>query len=247
MKLVKHTTRNKYELDVSCEGIVSIDKERELVLIPPGLDDEDVDAEIEPVPQKKKRQSATDRIIALLDQLKASTSASEFESPAKAPKLPTFDSEVSRKLSPMLKAWFAYAGSRKIGKFDFFNPAQMAAQMRQESTRATLHSFLRDDKWLSETTDKCWTLFGTFVGCHIYLGWEDNEDEPGVWLSIPGDTRACMNLESFMVFCFDSKEIEMSMLKSTGGANPKNAKKSATSPDTASIMEMVRRGKRPQG
>ena len=43
LKLVKHKTRNKYELDVSCEGIVSVDKEHELVLLPPELEDEDVD------------------------------------------------------------------------------------------------------------------------------------------------------------------------------------------------------------
>jgi hypothetical protein len=42
LKLGKHKTRKTYELDVSCDGIVSIDKERELLLMP-GLNDPDVD------------------------------------------------------------------------------------------------------------------------------------------------------------------------------------------------------------
>ena len=59
LKLVKHKTRNKYELDVICEGIVSIDKECELVLIPPGLDDEDVDAPRGASPKTAKKSASS--------------------------------------------------------------------------------------------------------------------------------------------------------------------------------------------
>ena len=35
LKLIKHKKRGRYEFSVSCTGIVSIDRDRELVLVPP--------------------------------------------------------------------------------------------------------------------------------------------------------------------------------------------------------------------
>jgi hypothetical protein len=117
--------------------------------------------------------------------------------------LPTFDRAVSRPVTPMLAARFAYAGVWRQGLDLWLTPARMAAQTRRRPVRA-LHRSLREH-WEGSAPrlfpDDRLTLFGITEGVEenrVYLVWRADDREPEVWRYAGWDVAAFPNLEAFL-------------------------------------------------
>ena len=159
------------------------------------------------IQENKKPKTTGDRITALLDDLKARSGAIEVGPPEKVSKLPTFHDGVWKKLSPMLKARFDYAGSLKTGNFVWFSPTEIESLMKQESVRSTHHR-LHDTMKRVAFSGELWTLYGTFCGCPIYLNWSDQLKEVAVFFHNASDSQFWFNLESFVNSCLDANSVQ---------------------------------------
>lgn len=165
--------------------------------------------------------SARQRIFALLDSIKADfprrKKAAEdlmrqhgigkaldinVGEANKVTTIPTFDPNVSRQLTPMLKARFEYAGSWRMGQEIWLSASQMASAMRKKKIQR-YHLALREN-WEDSApmtySDDRLSLFEVTEGVPedlTYLVWKTDSGEPEVWVYEGFDSHRFKNLEDF--------------------------------------------------
>jgi hypothetical protein len=123
--------------------------------------------------------------------------------PRRLSRVPTFQAGVSRKLTPMLKARFEYAGRIQHGLNISLSLRQMGVWLRKREIRENHRS--RRTYWIGSPPnlypDSRLSLFGITDGVPqnvVYLVWGDEADEPRVWSCSLMDADEFDNLEEYL-------------------------------------------------
>lgn len=154
-------------------------------------------------PRRKKAAEALMKQYGITKSLELAVSP-----PETVVDLSTFDSKVSRKLTPMLKARFAFAGAWKMGQEIWLSASDITSAVKNKAIKP-YHRSLREH-WQGSApmrfADDRLTLFGITEGVPedlTYLVWESDDEEPTIWTCEGFDAHTFTTLEQYFTWCLE--------------------------------------------
>ncbi len=156
-------------------------------------------------PRRKREAEALLRTLGLSEELEM-----RIQPPGVATSLPTFDSNVRRELTPMLRARFGYAGKWDTAHRIWLGVDDIGEAM-QSGEVLLYHDALRDN-WADSAPmrfpDDKLTLFGITDGVPenlIYLVWTNENAEPNVWVYEGMTEQKFESVLDYLIFIRDRK------------------------------------------